>query len=71
MRRWLGSECNDDDNMMMINLVIILEYSFLYEDVVSETVMVLPVNRIMITVTQGLVSNVSVCDENTIRGPWP
>ena len=58
MRRWLGSECNDDDNMMMINLVIILEYSFLYEDVVSETVRVLPVNRIMITVTQGLVSNV-------------
>ena len=58
MRRWLGSERNDDDNMMMINLVIILEYSFLYEDVVSETVRVLPVNRIMITVTQGLVSNV-------------
>ena len=58
MRRWLGSECNDDDNMMMINLVIILEYSFLYEDVVSETVRVLPVKRIMITVTQGLVSNV-------------
>ena len=58
MRRWLGSECNDDDNMMMINLVITLEYSFLYEDVVSETVRVLPVNRIMITVTQGLVSNV-------------
>ena len=58
MRRWLGSERNDDDNMMMINLVIILEYSFLYEDDVSETVRVLPVNRIMITVTQGLVSNV-------------
>ena len=30
MRRWLGSEWNDDDNMMMMNLAIILEYSFIF-----------------------------------------